>query len=77
MATSASVVARGDTAVLELDAEVFRTLGAADPKAVEEIGLAAIKRRAELTNLREATRNVVAADAPATFLGRMRKFLGM
>jgi len=76
-ARSASVVARGDTAVLELDAEVFRTLGAADPKAVEEIGLAAIKRRAELTNLREATRNVVAADAPATFLGRMRRFLGL
>ena len=31
-ARSASVVARGDTTVLELDAELFRALGAADPQ---------------------------------------------
>jgi CRP-like cAMP-binding protein len=74
-ARSASVVARGDTAVLELDADVFRALGAADPKAVEEIGLAAMKRRAQLTQIRDATQNVAATDAPATFLGRMKKFL--
>ena len=74
-ARSASVVARGDTSVLELDAEVFRALGAADPTAVEEIGLAAMKRRAELMQVRDATRNATVADAPATFLGRMKKFL--
>ena len=74
-ARSASVIARGDTAVLELDADVFRALGAADPHAVEEIGLAAMKRRAELTVIRDATRNAAVADAPATFLGRMKKFL--
>ena len=50
---SASVVARGDTTVLELDADVFRALGAADPQAVEQIGLAAMKRRAELDQVRE------------------------
>jgi small-conductance mechanosensitive channel/CRP-like cAMP-binding protein len=76
-ARAASVVARGDTAVLELDAEVFRALGAADPKAVEEIGLAAIKRRAELRSLMEAAQSVAAADAPATLLGRMKRFLGL
>ncbi len=32
-ARSASVVARGDTSVLELDAELFRALGAADPES--------------------------------------------
>jgi len=74
-ARSASVVARGDTTVLQLDAELFRALGAADSTAVEQIGLAAVTRRAELTQIRESTQNVAAADAPATFLGRMKKFL--
>ena len=74
-ARSASVVARGDTAVLELDAELFRALGAADPKAVEEIGVAAMARRAQLAQIRDETQNAAAADAPATFLGRMKKFL--
>jgi small-conductance mechanosensitive channel/CRP-like cAMP-binding protein len=74
-ARSASVVARGDTTVLELDAELFRALGAADPEAVEQIGLAAVTRRARLTQIRESTQNAAAADAPATFLGRMKKFL--
>jgi CRP-like cAMP-binding protein len=72
---SASVVARGDTTVLELDAELFRALGAGDPKAVEQIGLAAVTRRAQLAHIRELTQNAAAADAPATFLGRMKKFL--
>ena len=74
-ARSASVVARGDTTVLELDAELFRRLGAADPKAVEEIGVAAMTRRAQLTQIRDATQTAAVADAPATFLGRMKKFL--
>jgi small-conductance mechanosensitive channel len=74
---SASVIARGDTSVLELDAEVFRTIGAADPQAVEQIGLAAVARRAQLTQIRDAARTAVVADAPATFLGRMKKFRGM
>ena len=69
------VAARGDTSVLELDADVFRALGAADPSAVEAIGLAAMKRRAELMQVRDATKNVAEADAPATFLGRMKRFL--
>ena len=74
---SASVVARGERPVLELDADVFRTLGAADPRAVEEIGLAAVTRRAELAQMRESGQNVAAAEVPATFLGRMKKFLGL
>src|SRR4051794_9751836 len=49
---TASVIARGDTTVLELNADLFRALGAADPNAVEQIGLAAVKRRAELDQAR-------------------------
>jgi small-conductance mechanosensitive channel len=74
---SASVIARGDTSVLELDADVFRALGAADPHAVEEIGLAAVARRAQLTQIRDTAQNAAVVDAPATFLGRMKKFLGL
>jgi len=74
---SASVIARGDTSVLELDADVFRALGAADPHAVEQIGLAAVARRAQLTQIRDAAPNAAVVDAPATFLGRMKKFLGL
>jgi len=72
---SASVIARGDTSVLELDADTFRALGAADPKAVEEIGVAAVTRRAELTQIRDAAQNAAVANVPATFLSRMKKFL--
>jgi small-conductance mechanosensitive channel/CRP-like cAMP-binding protein len=72
---TASVVARGDAVVLELDAEVFRALGAADPQALERVGLAAVSRRAELNQIREALKTVAVADAPATFLKRMKKFL--
>jgi small-conductance mechanosensitive channel len=72
---SASVLAVGDTSVLELDAAVFRALGAADPHAVEQIGLAAVARRAELQQVRDAARHAVVAEAPSTLLGRMKKFL--
>ncbi len=72
---SASVVAQGDAVVLELDADLFRALGAADPQAVERVGLSAITRRAELNEFREHMRNVAVAEAPATFLTRMKRFL--
>jgi small-conductance mechanosensitive channel/CRP-like cAMP-binding protein len=74
---SASVVASGDTSVLELDAALFRALGAADATAVERIGLAAIARRTELDQIREAAQHAAPADAPATFLDRMKRFLGI
>ena len=74
---SASVLARGDTAVLELDAAVFRALGAADPQAVERIGMAAVTRRAELNQIRDAVQHAAVVDAPATFLDRMKRFLNL
>jgi small-conductance mechanosensitive channel len=74
---SATVLARGDTSVLELDAEVFRTLGAVDPAAIEQIGVAAITRRAQLNQIRDAAQSAVVADVRSTFIGRMKKFLGL
>jgi CRP-like cAMP-binding protein len=72
---TATVVARGDAAVLELDAELFRSLGAVDPQAVEQIGVLAAARRAELERARDATRGAAVADAPASFMDRMKRFL--
>ena len=72
---SATVVARGDVVVLELGAPVFRSVGAADPQAVEQIGLAAVTRRVELNQARDTAVNAAVVDQPATFLSRMRRFL--
>ncbi len=74
---SASVVARGDVAVLELDAAIFRTLGAADSQAVEQVGVAAMTRRAQLAQAKDAVKSVAVVEAPATLLGRMKRFLGL
>jgi len=72
---TATVVARGDTIVLEIDADLFRTLGAVNPQAVEQIAMAAVTRRIELDRIRSASPGTVVADAPASFVARMRKFL--
>ena len=37
--------------------------------------MAAITRRAELNQIRDAAQSAVVADVPATFIGRMKKFL--
>ena len=72
---SASVLARGDAAVLELDASIFRKLAAADPKTIEEIGVAAMTRRLQLNQIRESAASTTVIEVPATFIARMRKFL--
>ena len=72
---TATVVARGDCSVLEIEADVFRSLGAANPQALEQVGVAAATRRVELDQMRTAGTGAAVADAPATFLGRMRRFL--
>ncbi len=74
---TATVVARGDAVVMELDADLFRKLGAADPQAIESIGLAAVTRRVELDHIRDSAASTAVTEAPATFLSRMRKFLGI
>jgi small-conductance mechanosensitive channel/CRP-like cAMP-binding protein len=76
-ARTATVVARGDTHVIEIHADVFRRLGVTHPHAIEQIGVAAVTRRAELEQVRSTSHGTAVADAPATFIARMRKFLGM
>lgn len=72
---SATVLARGDVVVLELDAELFRDLGERYPQAVEQVGVAAVTRRAELDEVRSTAQGAAVAEVPATFIARMRKFL--
>lgn len=74
---TAAVQARGDVTVLELNADVFRTLGDVDPQAVEAIGVAAMTRRIELNHVRESIASTTTVEVPATLLDKMRKFLGI
>jgi small-conductance mechanosensitive channel/CRP-like cAMP-binding protein len=72
---SATVVAQGDSVVLEVDAELFRRLALESPHAIERIGVEAITRKSELAQARNAARGVALADAPASLLSRMKRFL--
>ena len=74
---TATVVGRGDTHVIEIDASLFRRLGAAHPHAIEQIAVAAVTRRTELEQIRSASHGSAVADAPATLVARMKKFLGL
>jgi CRP-like cAMP-binding protein len=74
---SANVVARGDAVVLEIDAAIFRQLAEQAPHTVEQVGVAAATRRAELNQARAATQNASVVEAPATLLSRMRRFLNI
>jgi len=71
---TATVLALGDVSAIEIGADLFRRLAAAHPAAIETIGVAAVRRRAELDAARSAAagRDVIEAD---TLLSRMRKFL--
>jgi small-conductance mechanosensitive channel len=72
---TATVIARGETVALEIDADLFRSLGARYPQQIEAIGAAAAARRIELDAVRAAAAGAVVADVPATFMSRMRKYL--
>jgi CRP-like cAMP-binding protein len=73
---SATVLAAGDASVVEIGVTLFRRLGAADPHAIEQIGVAAMARRADLVRVRTATAGTVAVETH-TLLTRMKKFLGL
>jgi CRP-like cAMP-binding protein len=74
---TATVIARGDTVVLEIGVELFRHLAATSPQAIEQVGVAAAARRIELDKVRATGTGAAVADAPASFLSRMRRFLGL
>jgi CRP-like cAMP-binding protein len=72
---SASVIAKGDVSVLEIDAQIFRDLADVSPQAVEQVGVAAATRRSELNLVRASAKAAAVVEPPANFLARMRKFL--
>ena len=72
---TATVLARGDTQVFEINADSFRRLAARHPRAVEQVGIAAAARRVELDKVRATAVGQAVADAPATLMERMRRFL--
>jgi small-conductance mechanosensitive channel/CRP-like cAMP-binding protein len=73
---SATVLAVGDTAVVEIGADLFRRLGAVHPAAIEAIGVAAAVRRAGLDQLKSASSETMTV-ATTTLISRMKKFLGL
>jgi small-conductance mechanosensitive channel/CRP-like cAMP-binding protein len=72
---TATVVADGDVRLLEIDADAFRYLGDVSPHTVEQVGVAAATRRAELNVARATAKSAAVVEPPANFLARMRRFL--
>jgi CRP-like cAMP-binding protein len=72
---TATVIAEGDVRVLEIDADVFRQLGDVSPHTVEQVGVAAATRRAELNAVRATAKASMTVEPPANFVARMRRFL--
>jgi CRP-like cAMP-binding protein len=71
---SATVLAVGDVSVVELSVDLFRRLGAAHPNAIEQMGVAAMMRRADLERVKTSAATTVTVEAN-TLLTRMKKFL--
>jgi len=74
---TATVVAKGDVVVLEIGADVFRQLADLNPRAVEQVGVAAAARRADLEGVRASIQAAAVLEAPTSFMSRMRKFLNI
>jgi small-conductance mechanosensitive channel/CRP-like cAMP-binding protein len=73
---SATVVARSDCALLELNAEAFRIYLQAHPEVLDDLALAAASRRQELDGVKSAV--AVSPGVAATPLRlRMREFFGV
>jgi small-conductance mechanosensitive channel/CRP-like cAMP-binding protein len=70
---TATVLASGDVVVVEIDAELFRRIGAIHPEAIEKIGMAAMVRKAGLEEVKAAAQT--ATVEATTFMTRMKKFL--
>lgn len=73
-ARNATVRTSGDTELLEITADDFRRFVLENPAAVEIVGVAAAKRRAELAQ-HAASASAVVIEAPQGLLERMRRFL--
>jgi CRP-like cAMP-binding protein len=71
---SATVLAVGDVSVIELNADLFRRLGAQYPTAIEQMAVSAMARRADLERLKTTAAGVTAVET-TTLRARMKKFL--
>ena len=71
---SATVLAVDDVTTVEINADLFRRLATVHPQAIEQIGIAAMTRRADLERVKTATAGAVAVETN-TLLARMKKFL--
>lgn len=74
---TATVAARGDTVVIEIDADMFKQIAATDPSILEKVGAVAMKRREELHAVRASAATAAAPETRANLLLRMRRFLGI
>jgi small-conductance mechanosensitive channel/CRP-like cAMP-binding protein len=73
---SATVAARGDCRVFEIDADTFRGMAEANPMVLEQVGLAAVARREGLASARAvAAAQVATTDTARSFIARMKRFL--
>jgi small-conductance mechanosensitive channel/CRP-like cAMP-binding protein len=72
---NATVAATVDTELLELTLDAFRKFVLANPEAVEQIGAAVAKRRAELEERRAAGTAAAPVEPPQTLINRIRRFL--
>jgi len=72
---SATVLARGETVVLELTAGQFRHLAEEHPAAVEHVAIAAAGRREQLDQVKSSATGARQTEAKASFITRMKKFL--
>jgi small-conductance mechanosensitive channel/CRP-like cAMP-binding protein len=72
---SATVRAAADAELLEITVDSFRRFVMANPSAVDEIGKAAMARKAELDRLATDDRTSTTAEPPQRFLMRVRRFL--
>jgi small-conductance mechanosensitive channel len=73
---SATVSARGDCRVLEIDASVFKLYITNHPDVIDDVAAAAEKRRRELDQSRGALPSG-SAEARVSLAARMRKFFGI
>ena len=71
---SATVLAVGDVTVVEISADLFRRLAAIHPTAIEQIGIAAMTRRADLDRVKTTAAGAAVVETN-TLLARMKKFL--
>ena len=71
---TATVLALGDVTVIELNADLFRRLGAEHPAAIEQMAVSAMTRRADLERMKSSTAVITTVEAN-TLRARMKKFL--